>query len=374
VRIAIDARMAHWGGVGTYTRELLRALARNPDTLGIEHILALRSPADADLESAGLGDAIEWSEVPGSPWSPAANTRLGLAARGRADLFHSLHFPVPIGFDGPLVATIHDLIPLLAPESVPRSSVRAAFAGLVRLAVTQADVVVCVTRSAAETITQRFGADSHFVVIHHGLGLAAPSPVASIDVMARYGLHPGYVLWVGGIKPHKDVPTLVAAHMLLPQELRDRHPLVLAGDDDTVAGRQLKTRLRDSDHGRSGLIRMLGKVELDELAGLYDSAAVFAFPSRIEGFGLPPLEAMAHGVPVVSSRADPMPEVLGDASLYFEPGDARGLAAQLENVLTDPGLARGLRTSGAERVRRYSWERTARETAAAYRLTLAIRG
>ncbi|MHB9149513.1 MAG: glycosyltransferase family 4 protein [Thermoleophilia bacterium] len=373
MRLAYDARMATWGGVGTYTRELLAALSRDHESLGIRHILAFRAPEDVFLQEVDHAGIIEWRSAPGSPWSPAANARLGLAARGGADVFHATHFPVPVGFGGPLVTTIHDLIPLLAPESMPYARRRAAFSGMVRWAISQSDVVICVTRAAAQEIIRRFADDTHYRVIHHGLGIASTDDDTSSETLLRHRLKPGYVLWVGTFKPHKDVPTLLAAHRRLPPELRERHPLVLAGDDQMKEGRALRADLAASSEEEGRRVYVLGRVPPHELPGLYQAAGVFAFPSRIEGFGLPPLEAMAHNVPVVSSRAAPMPEVLGDAAAYFTPGDSSELAICLTEVLSDPKVAAALRARGAKRVCRYSWERTARETAAAYRLAFTSR-
>ncbi|MHB1344380.1 MAG: glycosyltransferase family 4 protein [Thermoleophilia bacterium] len=373
--LAFDARMATWGGVGTYTRELLGALARDHAALGLERILAFHAPEDGPLAELAGHPAVEWRAAPGSPWSPAANARLGLAARGRADVFHAPHFPVPLGFGRPLVTTIHDLIPLLIPDSMPDPKRRAVYSGMVRWAVTQSDVVICGTRAAARTVIQRYG-DTRVCVVHHGMGIASSSAVegaADLVALGRHGLRPGYVLWVGAFKPHKDVPTALAAHRRLPPEVRDRHPLVLVGDDQTAAGRMVRSELLGSPAELGRQVHLLGRVAPADLPPLFKGAGVFVFPSLIEGFGLPPLEAMAYGVPVVSSRAAPMPEVLGDAASYFAPGNAEDLAARLLRVLANPAATAHLRARGAARARRYSWERAAAGTVAAYGLAVGVR-
>jgi len=380
VILAFDVRMATWGGVGTYTRELLGALARDHEALGLERILAFHAPEDGPLAELADHPALEWLAAPGSPWSPAANVRLGLAARGRAargraDVFHAPHFPVPLGFGRPLVTTIHDLIPLLIPDSMPDPKRRAVYSSMVRWAVTQSDVVICGTREAARSVIQRFG-DTRVCVVHHGMGIASSSAVegpAELEALGRHGLRPGYVLWVGAFKPHKDVPTALAAHRRLPPEIRDRHPLVLVGDDQTAEGRMVRGELLDSPPELGRHVHMLGRVAPADLPPLFKGAGVFVFPSLIEGFGLPPLEAMAYGVPVVSSRAAPMPEVLGDAASYFTPGNADELTARLRDLLTDPTAAARLRARGRVRARRYSWERAAAETVAAYGLAVGVR-
>ncbi|MHB0980974.1 MAG: glycosyltransferase family 4 protein [Thermoleophilia bacterium] len=364
--------MATWGGVGTYTRELLTALLRDRGSLGIEHVVAFRSPDDAFLEESVGRVGIAWEVAPGSPWSPIANARMGLAARGRADVFHAPHFPVPLGFGGPLVTTIHDLIPLLVPESMPGATRRLVYEVMVRWAVARSDVIVCVTRAAASTVTQRFG-HARLRVIHHGMGRITPG-AASPGTVGGYGLRPGYVLWVGAFKPHKGVPTLLSAHRRFPPEFRGRHPLVLVGDDQTAEGHAFRRTLLASPEELGSYVHVLGPVSPDSLSALYESAGAFAFPSHIEGFGLPPLEAMAHDVPVVSSSAAPMPEVLGEAATYFAPGDADDLATRLREVLDNPATADRLRQRGTLRIRRYSWDRASRETVDAYRLALAPGG
>lgn len=267
---------------------------------------------------------------------------------------------------------------------------------MVHLAMAQSDVVVCVTRGAARTIAERF-AGVRLCVIHHGLGATKEAPLSeapltnttpsaasppaagthaaatqSGGLLGRHGLRPGYVLWVGAFKPHKDLPVLLEAYRRLPTEMRTRHPLVLVGDYRTVQGQELHRELIKSPTDREH-VHLLGVVSPQDLSLLYEGAAVFAFPSRAEGFGLPPLEAMAHGIPVVSSRAAPMPEVLGDAAAYFTPGDSGDLAGRLREVLSDPAVTARLRARGRIRVRRYAWERTARETAEAYRLACTLK-
>jgi glycosyltransferase involved in cell wall biosynthesis len=190
-----------------------------------------------------------------------------------------------------------------------------------------------------------------------------PLPPATADVAAlrtRLGLEGPFFLYVGTLEPRKNLPLLLRAFERLGA--RAGVHLALAGprgwlDEPIVAA---AARLGER-------VRLLGPVPPADLAALYAAAEVFVFPSRYEGFGLPPLEAMAAGTPVVAARASCLPEVLGDAALFVEPDDEAGLAEALGQLLDDPALRTELRQRGLARAAGFSWERTAAETLAVYR-------
>jgi glycosyltransferase involved in cell wall biosynthesis len=167
---------------------------------------------------------------------------------------------------------------------------------------------------------------------------------------------------VAGADPTKNVETVIEAFGRLPATLRDTHRLVLAGD-------VRKRRDLDERVARWGLTRQTvwtGVVSDEQLITLYQHAAAFVFPSRYEGFGLPVLEAMACGCPVISSHAASLPEVVGDAALLVDPEDVQGWVTAIEQVLTDPAVASELRARGLARAAQFSWDRTAREMVAVY--------
>jgi len=171
------------------------------------------------------------------------------------------------------------------------------------------------------------------------------------------------VLGIASAAPRKNTGALVTAYARLAKALRDKHPLALvcthAGVREILQAKIALLSLNDH-------VRLLTGVEDSELVQLYRSAGVFVFPSLEEGFGLPPLEAMACGTPVVASNTSSLPEVLGDAALLVDPTDVEALAGAIEAVLTDPSLADSLRHRGPAHCRQFSWERTAKGTLAVY--------
>jgi glycosyltransferase involved in cell wall biosynthesis len=168
---------------------------------------------------------------------------------------------------------------------------------------------------------------------------------------------------VAGADPTKNVKALVEAFGRLPQPVRDAHDLVLVGD----FRRRPELRERAAVLGIEKQTIFPGVVDDDRLIELYQQAALFVFPSRYEGFGLPVLEAMACGCPVISSNASSLPEVAGDAALLVEPLDIAGLAKTVEQVLSDQDLSRELRMRGPARASQFSWDRTARNMVAVYK-------
>jgi alpha-1,3-rhamnosyl/mannosyltransferase len=171
-----------------------------------------------------------------------------------------------------------------------------------------------------------------------------------------------YVLAAGTLEPRKNLVRLIEAWAALPEAVRSRHVLALVGPTGWDVEATLAAARAHSDD-----VRLLGYVGDDELVALYAGAAAFAYPSLYEGFGLPVLEAMAAGAPVVTSTASSLPEVAGDAALLVDPHDVRALRDALVAVLTDEGRATALRAAGRERAAAFSWERAAVETLAVLR-------
>lgn len=263
---------------------------------------------------------------------------------------------------GPLrVRTIHDVSPLL-PDPRP-AAVRAwrawRFHRRLRAAAAEADAFAVVSADAcarAEAALPALAGRTG-VVPHFAAACMRPwSAAAAAPVLARRGLQPGSVLFVAALRRHKNWDGAVRAWAALPSALRARHPLVLAGSDHHVgdAPERLAARLGADPSG----VRRLGAVDDALLPALYSSCAVFLFPSWQEGFGLPPLEAMACGAPVIASGVTAMPEVLGDAALYGRPEDPASFVAPLRGLLEDP-VARAARSARSlERARAFGPART----------------
>jgi len=265
--------------------------------------------------------------------------------------------PPPV--QGPrLVLTLHDVNPLL-PDDRPfffRLRRDVLFRRRVRGAAARA------WRLATDSHDARRRIREHFPPLGERLRVVPLYPAACFTpgppdpaVLARLGLAPGYTLFLGALRRHKNWARLVRAWGRLPQALRRAHPLVLAGDAHR-ARRPLRRLLRETLLETE--VRVLGGVPGEALPDLYRGAALFVFPSLLEGFGLPPLEAMAAGVPVAAARATALPEVLGEAAAWFDPRDEAAMARVVEEVLADAGLRERLREAGRRRAREWTAART----------------
>ena len=278
---------------------------------------------------------------------------------GAVDVVHGTNFVVPPSRSAARIVTVHDLTPERHPELVHRASL--AFPELVRRALARGAWVHTVSSFVAAEVVDRLGADPERVVtVAQGVPPVAPAPAGAGARLAGAGR---YVLALGTIEPRKDHPALVRAFDAVAAT-RPELRLVLAGPDGW--GTDALAAALDRARNRARIVR-LGYVDGAERAALLRDASVFAYPSRYEGFGLPPLEAMAVGVPVVATSAGSLPEVLGDAALFVRPGDDEALADALSRALDDDGLRARLVAAGTGQAGRYSWERCGAGLADLYR-------
>lgn len=268
------------------------------------------------------------------------------------------------------IATVHDIKPVLFPALAQRRNVHSVIeAALVGDKWARIDHVVTDSHCSKRDIMAHLKLPEHRVtVVYPGIDLERfrpsphPGPPPPAGRENGRGGRP-YVLSVAGADPTKNVETLVEAFGRLPQPVRDGHDLVLVGD----FRRRPELRARAAALGIEKQTKFPGVVDDDRLIDFYRRAALFVFPSRYEGFGLPVLEAMACGCPVVSSHASSLPEVTGDAALLVDPSDVEGIAKAMEQVLTDSALAGDLRARGPARAAQFSWDRTARAMVAVYK-------
>ncbi|NJO05734.1 MAG: glycosyltransferase family 4 protein [Chloroflexaceae bacterium] len=304
-----------------------------------------------------------------------------LAHRNNRDqtsvLIHVPYFAPPLQSVVPLVTTIPDVIPLVLPEYRGNSRVR-LYMSLVRHTAREVDHVITFSHYSCNDIVTMIGI-SHQRVSATLLAAderylpPADRGAALASVAARYNLHEPFLYYVGGLDVRKNLAVLLRAVALLHQ--RGRFPAVLA-----IAGRALGGDQRlfpdiDGLIAHLDLGAVVRRIEVPHSDGplLYQTCTAFAFPSRYEGFGLPPLEAMACGAPVVASTASSLPEVVGDAALLVDPDDPGAWAAALERMLFEPTLRTDLRTRGLAHAATFSWERVARETVQIYEQVNAAR-
>jgi glycosyltransferase involved in cell wall biosynthesis len=286
--------------------------------------------------------------------------------RERADLLHALGFVSPFAWRGRTVVTVYDLSFLRFPETFNRGN-RVYLSTFTPPSLRRADRVITISEDARRDVIELCGVAPERVT---PILLAAderfrPAPTPEVEAFrARHGLPERFVLYLGTLQPRKNVETLVRAYALLRERGSDDHVLVLAGP----RGWQYEP-IYELVHqlGLSASVKLPGFVPDDQQALWYSSAAVFAFPSRYEGFGLPLLEAMACGAPVVSSSASSLPEVVGDAGLLVDPADVEGWTSALCQLLEDEPRRRELSAAGQARARRFSWRRLALETVQVYR-------
>ncbi len=357
------------GGLGRYVEELVRELGK----LDHKHRTVLflkRENFDFDSLALSKGDQtqsgsvekrladIHWYTIKEQivmPW---------LIDRARLDLVHFPHWNVPLLVRTPFVVTIHDLILLEEPLSAKATTrhpaifalKRAAQRLILKNALWRARAIIAVSNHTKSSILKFFPwvPEKKIHVIYEGL---TPLVHAPKRVPEAHSSPPLSLLYVGNAYPHKNLEMLLAAF----QRLRTHHPnlsLTLAGRGDVFYERLKQKTLA---MGLAPHVRFVLNPTDASLSELYVAADLYVFPSRHEGFGLPPLEAMSAGVPVVSSNAGAMPEILGDAAAYFDPRNVHDMTRTIQLTLTDAHLRERLIQKGFEQIQRYSWSKMARK-------------
>lgn len=354
-RLAIDVRYAAapLSGFGRFTWNLLEGLA----VLGPpEPIMIL---ARAGQEKPGkLADhpAFIWRQVDASPFSPVGQWKLaralageGVKAMASPDVF------APLSNALKQVVTLHDIIPLRCPELLSRSA-KGRFSGLwrqwLRLQISNADLVLTVSDHAKRDIASAFcGTDDKLRTVYN----AVPTITPPLEENRRASKDKVKLLYVGRTAPYKNIVGCIDVVASLRREGLDA-VLTIVGEPDPRYPEALEMVQRQS---LQRAVTFTGHVDERRLQRLYREASVFLFLSRYEGFGLPPLEAMAHGVPVVSSDRASLPEVLGDAALLVDPEDKAAAVTAIRRVIEQPDLAKKLRQHGLARAAGFTQERQA---------------
>ena len=358
MRIGIDARKLHDFGIGTYIRNLLRQLARlDRDS---EFVLICRTE---DRESLTLlGENFRAIAESASNYSVSEQVRVPLALRREGvTLFHAPHYVLPLLVHCRSVVTIHDCIHLMFPQYLPNRAALAYARASIGIAARRATRVMTVSESSKRDILRFVDtAPEKIDVIYNAyderFGIE-PREEDVNRVRERFQLHDEFVLYAGNVKPHKNLERLIQAFHLVRRRGLDHLKLIVIGDEVSKYAALRRAVHRYQLHK---YVRFLGYLPEETLAVLYRLAGVFVFPSLYEGFGLPPLEAMASGTPVVTSNVSSLPEVAGDAALLVDPYDPGAIADGIYTVLTDETTRRDLRRRGLERARLFSWETSVR--------------
>jgi glycosyltransferase involved in cell wall biosynthesis len=367
VRVCLDARKLYDSGIGTYIRGVLEGAAELEAAPQWKFIL-----------KSGLALPSSW-HVPSAQiqFTGAKNYSLGevfhLARLGNssgADLFHAPHYVIPLGLKLPLVVTVHDLIHLALPQYFSR--LQRAYArwmlGRVRR---NATLIITVSQYSRQDLIRRLGiSPDKIVVTYSGVSRRYFQEVAEEQLLqfrSEYGLPPEYLLYIGNLKPHKNVSGLIEAWHRLPDSIRP--PLVIVGaqtDQYPLLLRRAAELRRDKE------IFFLADLPGSIMPHLHRSAAAYVQPSWYEGFGSPPLEAMACRVPTAVSNRTALPEITGGAALVFDPGHSEEMTFALQRLLTDTALREDLSTRGPQRAREFDWAVIAARTLEVYRRVLEI--
>lgn len=367
MRIAFDARLVYYSraGIGQYMLRLLRALAAlDPDDQFI--VIQSRKHPEPIIESPNFRRV--------GFWTPPHNRfeqfvlPAELLLRVEADVLHSPDFIPPL--HGPrmrTVITIHDLHFLIYPQFLTEESAR--YYGQIDRAVQRAHHIIVPSNATKQDTIRLLGVpEAKITVIYEAanpLFHAMDREEALAKARARFPQLPrDFILFVGTIEPRKNVPTLLRAYQHLREAYKVDAELVFAGRKGWLVDDVFR---QVEELGIQRHCHFLGRVDDTDLLFLLNAARCLTLPAHYEGFGLPPLEAMACGTPVVVSNVASLPEVVGDAGLLVDPNQWEELAVALWRVLTDDALAAELRQKGQQRAALFSWERAARETLDVYR-------
>ncbi|MFT7287413.1 MAG: glycosyltransferase involved in cell wall biosynthesis [Halieaceae bacterium] len=383
VILAVDAIFPPLTGIGRYASELVAGLQGREEMESLRFFQHGRFVGQPALASTTAGP--KSAGTPGIPL--AARLRAGLARsplavraygvvaprlaqwrlRAYADhLFHSPNFLLP-PFAGPGIATVHDLSTVHYPAYHPAARV-ALMNRAIPQAVERASALITPSEAVRSEVIAHYGVSGERV---HSIPMGvdaryAPRSAAVLEAeLAPLGLQAGsYLLCVATLEPRKNIARLLEAFRQLPAPLRQRYPLVLAGGRGWHSDEVYST-IRDLSH--SGEVRHLGYVPEAALPALYAGARLFAFPALYEGFGLPVLEAMASGVPVVTSNSSSLPEVAAEAALLVDPHDSTAIASALQRGLEDEDWRHTARAAGLARAAQLSWSRCVETTLELYR-------
>ena len=365
MRVAIDARKLHDFGIGTYIRNLLRELARlDRET---EYVLLCR---EGDLDIAkplGPNFRTVLESSPNYSLREQIHVPWVLAKIG-PDVYHAPHYVLPAAIGCRSVVTIHDCIHLMFPQYLRNRAAHAYARAAMWTAARRSDCILTVSEASKRDILHFFNVPPEkIVVVYNAIDeqfWITPPEEDAARVRERYQLNHQFVLYVGNIKPHKNLVRIIEAFDDLRRTgVDDDLKLLIIGDEISKLPALRRAVHRHKLHKQ---VRFLGYVSNETLAILYRLASVFVFPSLYEGFGLPPLEAMASGTPVVTSNVSSLPEVTGDAAVLVDPYDVESIADGMRRVLTDPQLAAEMRRKGLARAREFSWERSVARTREVY--------
>lgn len=351
-------------GINWYIHNLLHHLPKADPQIGYTIFLNERR------YTAEPGVHLQFSRLPAQRppvrilWEQAIQP--WVVRQAGVNLVHGPAFVGALASRCPFIITVHDLSFLLYPQNFRRFN-RSYLRTLTRLSARRARRVIAVSESTKRDLVQHYGlSPTRIDTIHNGVDPCfRPLPSDQVaDFRTKQGLPEQFILFVGTLEPRKNIVRLVEAYAQLP---KPRPSLMLIGGKGWLY-EEIFARVEAL--GLSDQVHFVGYIPADELPWWYNAAVLFAYPSLYEGFGLPLLEAMACGTPVITSTASSLPEVVGDAGQMVDPVDTESLTGAMEQVLTDKDVREKMRVAGLARAQGFSWEETARRTVDSYRKAL----
>ena len=368
MKIAIEARPVKWSfgtGIGNYTHSLISILSE----IDSENEYTFLCPDDQPKTYIPFTKDYSFYSLPKDDQREEVEIPIWLSNE-KADLFHLPQngFRIPAQCACKLVVTIHDLIPYFLPEMVRPSFLR-RFTTEMPFIIERADRIITVSFTSKKDIINVFEVDPEKIVVIPSAPTSAFRPLPKPDIKSwlqeTYGLKKSYILYVGGLNPRKNVAELIYAYAKIRRFLPSGQPLVILGPE----GKHLsKLRLLgESLNITSDELVFPGFIDSSDLPYFYNGADLFVYPSLYEGFGLPPIEAMACGTPVITSNVSSLPEVVGEAALTVNPYDTLDLAETMMKVLSDDSLSADLSRKGLEHSRKYNWKDIAEQVLQVYR-------
>ncbi len=375
MKIGIDARMYGPGftGIGRYTFELLRHLALiDPEN---EYAVFLRREAYEKAVMPGPNFTKILADFPHYSWAEQTGF-LRLLWRTSLDLMHFTHFNAPVFYRKPSVVTIHDLTVSFFPgkkmtDLISRAAYHFALSSVTR----HARRVIAVSKNTQNDLERVLHTLATKIrVIYHGvseaLSLQGATPFTALQ--SKFGLKKPFFLYTGVWRSHKNVTGMIRAFDRFNRAAGRVYQLIITGRPQALY-REVSDTVQAL--GAEDDVMLVGIVPDADLAGLYGAALAYIYPSFYEGFGLPPLEAMALGTPVLASHTSAIPEVCGEENaLYFDPYSEADMAEKMGRMATDASLRHTLKERGLARVRQFDWQKTAQQTLDVYREAFATHG
>jgi len=378
MKIGINAQLMAGAraGIGNYIYNLVNALGRVDS---INQYLLFVKGMEAGSARAKNQEVIIASPVSSASWARILWEQFVLPFELKTSDVDIMHFPdyaLPVFFDTkPWIITVHDLAFKLFPETFSRGKLATKLA-LIGPSLSKAAKIIAVSENTKKDLMDIYNVSSSRIeVIYNGVNLEIYKPLDTETVKeelgAKFNLKPGYILYVGTLEPRKNIVNVVKAFKELKDHYHIPQQLVIGGSKGWLYQEIFRSV---NEYGLAGEVVFTGYVPEGDLPLLYNGAGVFVYPSLYEGFGLPPLEAMACGTPVVTSNVSSLPEVVGDAGLLVEPRDSLALADAIHRVLNNPELAAELSAKGVGRARLFTWEEAARKTLTVYEEVYAKAG